>query len=512
MSLKFNSRKTKNSREESSLILAGNTQDLTLPEIIKSEVNFLIFPFFALTPYGLEKRTKIEYRETILRDGKQLDIFWQVSSNQEFGYPGPFDREVHKAIETIISEILQETGLANNPIPLGSMSSVCKRMGLEKWGGKEYKLIKQAFERIVATTVKSEGTFFSKGKKQWVSQTFHLYDTFIAKGEKLRDGKVADTNYIYLNDLYLQSLNSYYIKPVNYKYLKSLKTNIASRLYEILGVRFYGLKDSKYVKFNYLILCQLLPIEPQKELRLAKQIFKRPHQELTVTSFLEKTEWEKKTKTDWFIYYYPGPRAIEEIQQYQRQSQGNLEHLSGENSDKINSNRDVIPKLSLSEVEQNTLKRLILFGITEKVAIELIQNLDPKYIDEWLEVMPYIQDVEDKTAYLAKALKEKWIISPPLRKARRREEQKKIQERQKEEEENRRNQKELQEKSELEELYGSLSEDCRQKIDFLIEKRFKTFPSLSRDPASPIYQSLKERAKYETLRDFRQNPNIVYDS
>jgi len=145
LSLISRTKKPKNSKKETSLVLSSETQELTLPELIKSEVNFLIFPFFALTPYGLNKKTKIEYRETIIRDGKKLDIFWQVSSNQEFGYPGPFDREVHKAIETIISEILQENGMANNPIPLGSLSSVCKRMGLEKWGGKEYKLIKQAF-------------------------------------------------------------------------------------------------------------------------------------------------------------------------------------------------------------------------------------------------------------------------------------------------------------------------------------------------------------------------------
>lgn len=122
--------------KEETALATTESQDLTLPEIIKSEVNFLVFPFFALTPYDLKKKTKTEYREIIVRDGKKLEVLWQVSSNPEYGYLGPFDREVHKAVETILSKILQEKGTVENPISLGSFLSLAKRMGLKGKPGR----------------------------------------------------------------------------------------------------------------------------------------------------------------------------------------------------------------------------------------------------------------------------------------------------------------------------------------------------------------------------------------
>ncbi|KUK85811.1 MAG: hypothetical protein XE03_1884 [candidate division TA06 bacterium 34_109] len=65
-------------------------------------------PFFALSTKGLKKKVETEYRDIVIRDGKRIEIFWQVSSNSEYGYPGLFDREVHKVIEQIITEILQK--------------------------------------------------------------------------------------------------------------------------------------------------------------------------------------------------------------------------------------------------------------------------------------------------------------------------------------------------------------------------------------------------------------------
>lgn len=412
-------------KEEIVLTIKEEPQELILPDIIKSEVNFLVFPFFALDK-GKIKRTEVEYKDSIERDGKKLDILWNVSSNPKYGYPGPFDREVHRAVEQIITETLQEKRIVENPIPLGSLRHICKRMDVAEKGGN-LKEIKQAFEKIVATTIKSEGTFYDKRKKQWLSETYHLYIRFIEKGKELEDGRIADTNYLFLDPFYIQSLNSFYIKPLDLKYLKILKTNIASRLYEIVGVRFYGLKDSPYAKYDYHELCQLLPLEPQNELWKAKSVFKKPHQELITTGFFEKVEWPpRKTKTEWFIKYFPGPRAIEEIQQYQKQTKATLEQLPPVFEEKPTIR--TIQGPLLSDPQQKILNQLIDFGITEKVARELVKSLEPKYIQEWLGVIPYVPNIDNKQAYLVKALKEKWIIPDNLKQAKKSATQKQLKE------------------------------------------------------------------------------------
>ena len=205
--------------KKSNKISIKNNNEIILPKIIKPEVNLLIFPFFALE--RKDKRLKTEYREIVKRREQTKEAVWNVSANPEYGYPGPFSREVHKAIEQITSEILREKRKIENPIPF-SIYNLCKRMGIK--GGGNYQQIKKALEEIQATVIKSEGAFYHKGKKKWISAVFGLYDGVIFRGEQLEDGSIAEINLLYLGDIYLQSLNSHNIKSIDYTYWQSLKS------------------------------------------------------------------------------------------------------------------------------------------------------------------------------------------------------------------------------------------------------------------------------------------------
>jgi len=283
-------------------------------EIIKSEVNLLIFPFFALNNREVRERKETEFRARIERDGQWVEIVWNVSANPKYGYPGPFDKRLHRAIEQIISEMGPPI---KNPIPF-SLYDLCHKVGMGV-GGRQYQGIKEIMERIVATTIKSRGAFYHKGRKRWIDDTFHLYDRVIFKGEQLPDGTIAETNYLYLSSWYLESINSFYLKPLDFDYYKSLKSTIAQRLYELLGVKFNRIlqEELESLRYRYITLCQLLPITPQRYLSKAKERLEPAHRELKKTGFLREVVWQPtSSKGDWFIYYYPGPRAEEEAGRY----------------------------------------------------------------------------------------------------------------------------------------------------------------------------------------------------
>jgi len=252
--------------KEINKVIKKDENKISLPKIINSEVNLLVLPFFFLYKNTLKNKLETEYKEVIQRNGEKVEILWNVSANPRYGYPGLFDRKVYKVIEQIITDILKEKGKIKNPIPLGSLYNLCKRMNIENYGGAEYKKIKKALEKIRATTIKSVGTFYSKGVKQWVDDSFSLYDRIVFKGKKLSNNEIADNNYLFLGSWYLQSLNSFYVKPIDYDYLQSLKSKIASRLYEILGVKFYGLRNKRdnYICYRYSKLYQLLPVTPHE--------------------------------------------------------------------------------------------------------------------------------------------------------------------------------------------------------------------------------------------------------
>lgn len=97
--------------------LPEEPEDDLLPNVVRSEVNFLHYPFFALSWRGLKDKTKTEYLIVTERDGKKAEWLWRVTANAEYGYPTPFDRKVGRAIDAIINETIEQGGYPlRNPI------------------------------------------------------------------------------------------------------------------------------------------------------------------------------------------------------------------------------------------------------------------------------------------------------------------------------------------------------------------------------------------------------------
>jgi len=370
--------------------------ELPAPEVIRSEVNFLVLPFFALWDKEVKRKTRTEYRTSVTRDGQKLEISWIVSSNAEFGYPGPFDRTVHKAIEQIISELPLPI---YNPIAIGSLYNLCKRMGISNFGGSQYRKIKEALTRIVATTIVSRGAFFSKEKDGWIEDVFHLYDRIVFKGEKLLNSNVADTNYLFLSSWYLDNVNANYVKPVDWTYYKSLKTPVAQRLYELLSVKFYGLftRRGKAISYKYSTICDLLPITRQKYLSDAKKLLDPAHSKLKDSGFLGGWDWEDtsiKENNDWLIKYYPGERAREEIEKFRLGEQLELE-LPPHRYKETNEKATKLSAETLYVIEQLTQR-----GITQSTAKELARNCAVSQIQQQIAVFDWL--IEKKSPLVQK--------------------------------------------------------------------------------------------------------------
>jgi len=291
-------------REEGELIKPEEELQV-LYEVLRSEVNLLCLPFFALDDKDVRRRKQMEFRAVVERSGRHVEVVWSVSANAKFGYPGPFDRRVHRAVE----ELLGERPLPlTNPVPLGSLYGLCRRMGLSP-SGSNYAKVKLALRRLTAATIESKGSFYLKGRRRWLEDVFHLYDRVVFVGEELPDGTEADQNYLYLSSWYLENFNAGYTRPLDYAYYKSLNNEIARRLYELLGVKFYGLcrHGLTALWYHYETLCRLLPLMPQNELKYARRQLKAAHELLRETGFLEYT-WE-----GWKVCYRPGPRVKAEI-------------------------------------------------------------------------------------------------------------------------------------------------------------------------------------------------------
>jgi len=387
-------------------------EEVPISEVIRSEVNLLTFPFFALWDKDVRRRTETEYKSVIKRGSQKLEIAWIVVSSPRYGYPGPFDREVYKAIEQIINEFPVPI---QNPIPIGSLYNLCRRLGINKHGGSQYRKIKESLKRITTTSIESRGTYYSKVKEEWVEDIFHIYERVIFKGTKLPNGSIADTNYLFLNNWYLENINAHYVKPVDWKYCKSLGIPIAQRLYELLSVKFYGsLKQGgKFLSYKYSTLCDLLPITRQKYASKARQVLEPAHNKLKETSFLEGWAWEElpQKEKDWLIRYYPGKRAVEEIGRFKVEEQLEFELPSRRHEEAIGSEAE------LSIEESSIAKQLILRGITQSTVRKLVKVYTINQIQEQITVFDWLVEnmsplvQKNPAGFLRKSIEENY--EPP---------------------------------------------------------------------------------------------------
>ena len=454
--------------KESEEVIIKNNNEIDLPKIINSEVNLLVFPFFILERKS--KKLETEYKDIVKRGDQKIEIIWNVSANPKYGYPGPFDREIHKTIEQITTEILNENKIIKNPIKF-SIYDLCKRMGITTSGGKNYRETKEALERIRMTGIKSERAFYHKGKKQWISSVFGLYDGIVFKGEQLEDGTIAETNLLYLGDIYLQSLNSFYVKPIDYNYLKSLKSKIASRLYEILGVKFYGLRNKRenFICYRYSKLCQLLPVTPHKYISLAKQQLDSGNHELQDTGFISKFDWSENGNKDWLIYYWPGERAKEEMKR------AKIKSIDDRTEEYLPGPKEEVIKYSKEQI--TLINQLVKINVSKVTAENLIKNNDPELIKNWIEAINYT-NADDKAAYLVKAIRENWQFPEEYLREKReeqgREEEKKTEyiKKKLQEEGNKKRQEEI---KKIEQIYHSLDPSQQEEIRKETENRLPDF-------------------------------------
>ena len=425
--------------EDNILVESPKETEKLLPDVIRSEVNLLVLPFFALWSKDNKQRTETEYKTVVKRHNKKLEVSWTITSNSKYGYPGPFDRSVHKAIEQIISGL---TLPIQNPIQIGSIYSLIERMGLNTKGGQIYRKVKEALQRITLTGIVSKGVFYDKQEEQWIEDTFHLYERVIFKGKKLPDGGIADTNYVYLNSWYIDNINARYVKPIDWKYYKSLKTPIAQRLYEILSVKFYGviMRGDRCVSYRYSTLCDLLPITRQHYRSLAMRIMDPAHDKLKGTTFLENYEWEELSLSnggnDWLIRYYPGKRAKDEISRFKIGEQLELS-LSNESTPASYDLDTTTIKNSQELAGNQTVNQLIQRGITKSVADVLINDYSTDQIQKQIEIFDYLVKIKSQlvaknpAGFLRKSIEENY--QPPSEYNRKQEkeitEQKRLQER-----------------------------------------------------------------------------------
>lgn len=286
----------------------------------RAERNFLKYPFFDTSKSSTRGMIRIE--ETVHTEEGTVELLWEVSRHLDRKFPGELACKIHRqVVERIVSETRKPiSGL----IRLGSYRDICNMLGIE-YTGKQAAAIKDTLRDVQFTGVRAQWTFYSKTKKGYIDDSFHLYDRIIFTGQYLPNGEIADAIYIVLGSWYVESVNANYVVPLDFNYHKELKGTIATRMYEWLSLNFFVALDNgrSSIRPRYSTIGRDFPLVVQNAKWKAKQQLKDAHRQHAASGYLAADpEWVNipSERNDWLIVYHIGERAKHEYKRNKKRA------------------------------------------------------------------------------------------------------------------------------------------------------------------------------------------------
>ena len=286
--------KKKSTADAEELDLEKATQTaLAEPDFVRMEKNIAGFGFFTPSSKRIKNVPKI-IRFTQRVDGSRVEAQVKISGNVEYGMPITADQDKYLAFQKIIERCKRERGTVENPI-IFTTAELLALLGTSK-NGNRYREVEEWLKVMNATFIESEGAIWLNGKKRFASDSFVIFQRVKRAGQELDDGKIADRNYVWLSDWYLENLNAHYLLPIEFETYKLLKNNIAKALIPLLQVWLYASREAGSFEKRYSELCQILNIKEYQYKSKINEKLAPSLNELAAQGYLKT--WEIRKTSD----------------------------------------------------------------------------------------------------------------------------------------------------------------------------------------------------------------------
>ena len=279
----------------------------TLPEYIQAEAFLEVSGFF--TPSS--KRIKSIYiKEKKLREytdeqGKRRTVKVEISANYKLGLPITSDLDYYRAFLKILDEIVDRDGRFKLPIAVPTKKLI--RYAGKVDSLKERREVRLWFDRMTGTLMKG-AIYYAKKKDFAEGLTGTLFSQVVIREAPMRNGKLADTNYVWLSPWFLSNYFYRYTRPLDFEFYKKLRKPIAKSLFTLLENGWFAADGKPYAK-SYRALCEEFLLTPHTKFSYIKQQLDPSHHELQNLGFLERWEYRQSANgRDYIIIYYPGQK------------------------------------------------------------------------------------------------------------------------------------------------------------------------------------------------------------
>ncbi len=275
-------------------------------DLVRVEKSLHSLGFFASTASKAISRTILQiFRRP---DGQRIHAKAVIEGIPSLGLPTTADRDKYMAFMKIALDQREFQGQVTNPVRF-SGSDMIKLLRLRK-GGFHYDEINDWCKRMVATTIMSEASIFLADRRQYATDTFHVFDRVVLVGEELNDGSRSEFYQVYLSQWQLTNLNQGYLLPLDFNAYLKLKRDISKALFGHLSVWFYASRGQTIEK-RYPDLCQLLNIRAYPHLSKAASVLAPSLDELVNIEYLSSWELVRTARgADFKLTLSPGKRLL----------------------------------------------------------------------------------------------------------------------------------------------------------------------------------------------------------
>jgi hypothetical protein len=275
-------------------------------DLVRVEKSLHSLGFFASTAHREISRTILQiFRRP---DGQRIHAKAVIEGIPSLGLPTTADRDKYMAFMKFALDQREVQGQLTNPIRFTGADMI-KLLRLRK-GGFHYDEINDWCKRMVATTIMSESSIFMADRRQYATDTFHVFDRVVLVGEELHDGTRSEFYQVHLSQWQLTNLNQGYLLPLDFNAYLKLKRDIAKALFGHLSVWFYASRGQSVEK-KYPDLCQLLNVCEYPHLSKARAVLGPSLEELTEIGYLSSWELIRTSRgSDFKLMLSPGKRLL----------------------------------------------------------------------------------------------------------------------------------------------------------------------------------------------------------
>ena len=406
--------------------------ELVPQNTIRIETALSRFPVHRLSKQG---NISIEIRETT--PAGELKTKWEVDYPKKTGQPGQLAYKVDTLI--VNRRIDDERPSIPKIIRLGSLSEICRELGMRVSGGNSNE-IKKALRQNAFAGITARITYrATNGAEQSLEAAFTRYSV-IFTGERFPDGRRAHAVYVILNDVYMKILNEAQTRPLDYDYLRDLPP-AAQRFYELIGFQIYAVlkHERPRARMLYSDFCTRAPQTRYPDYEHVKKQMYKVHAPHLKSGYLAKVEFQPQPseggEPDWLMLYTPGRRAEAEFKEASRKPRAT--QLPSAAPPSIppkptepaarQSDAPVGPPAAKTltpapheadDIGEQLVSKLVAFHIAEATARELVRDYR-KSVELQLRALPHRHTgkIKDLASWLIRAIQENYELPEAVKTA-----------------------------------------------------------------------------------------------